>query len=935
MTRSPASAQEAWLSPLATRKSPAPEAVKLSESDDEISPTSSVEGFLSPSRFHFSSPEANKLLEYGGLSEDRSQRPACKIAAVTFLALLWCCGCFSWVSLVQSSLDPVLVVPPLTSPSGIARSAFEKIYKRDWGAQPSLWVVLEAANSKRPTHNNRGELDSHSFADDTSVVYEQGKHFIYDLSYELEDRFRNNGASSVKITSYYSLQEQGLDYMARNLVTPDGSKTLVQIQYIKVELGDTAEMKLKQFILEFGQQNQPQNLNIHYTGQTWHGSLRMARSKVLLMSGSLVLLLLAFLLGPLGAQGPVTRWDSLILVSLATSLSAGSTVFRVVTSTSSPLALSSMLMITLFLTVYYSKVQLDCSINSNTDVTWVIYRSGGVLIASFGSLSAVSSPTLQTVGAANTVAVASCVIFHAILLPSLLKANGTWLRLSKRTLLHESPPTTSLTSRPCSYVLFCITTTALLLAACRAPVALKRISLDGSSRSGFLSGDSSNPFHAMGETVGYGRLTPIRILFDGVQKNQSVVTLAGYDIQQMVLEELIGISLDGSEVKPSHPGQEMGATHIGEEYAEVQLLIKELVSTLRQFKEEQQRLFDVYHQRREELWAHRQMKEESDADDTRCEYPVNSGISSTTYTGIAMLENLRIPQSLYSAANICRGMEPRCPSEALNLLNVIEDETTPPHRLATYVIATLGVDPFSKAGIQWLRLARETIERLQADPRVLGGVKVYIDGGQAAAMYDYDAHQAELLPKQLLIVGLVTAVALCIALRSLLLPLKIVATTLLTMVATIGAFSMVHDEPFVWTDQYPSVSGFSVVLLCTLCCTSKLVSVIARDEQDRSNGISSSLIVSTKLLSAFMVLLSLAISMSAKKPIVWPLLVVTALCLEMLWVPPTKVKTEQATGHGTTSIQDGCRLASGQGTYEAKDDLGKKFEMFLLSPGAP
>ncbi|CAB9525014.1 expressed unknown protein [Seminavis robusta] len=931
--------QEVWLSPIAEKKSSAPDALKLTESEDEISPIS----LLSPPRhFSFSTPKAsrnnhdNDNWQLGQLSKSGLLKRH-KVAAVAVSSLIWFWGCVAWISLLQASTDPIVIVPPPTSPSSVARAAFDKVYKRDWGAHPSLWVVLEASDSRRssaPTLNSQGEVESHSFADDTSLIYEQGKHFSYDLAYDLESQFHVNGTPSVKITSYYSLQEQGLDYVARNLVTPDGSKTLVQIQYIQDEIGGSGVLKLKQKILRFGQQNQPSYLNIHYTGMHWNPSLNMTNTQLSLICAAVVLLLEAVLFMGIGVGNQSALWGVLILASMATTMSLSSLALNYLTTTTvSPLSLSSMAMVCLVLSVYYSKFSLD-NIGFN-GASGTILRSGGILMASFASLYTVTaSPVLQSVSVATTTVVTICTAFHALIAPRLLDDNSTdrvdCMGATQPQLQEDSELKPSQWSNLRKLVPLCMSTLLLLSMSSRAPSVLTSISLDSPNPTRFLVGDSQNHFYLTGETVGHGRLTPYRLLFDGTgpDRNQSMISLAGYDIQQMVLGELEGISLDGNEPSQKPPGLE-DFTPIGEQYKEVQHLIKQLVSTLRRFKEEQQRQFDLYHKKRQDLWTQIEMQEESDLEDIRCEFPVNAGIETTTYSGIAVLDNLRIPQSLYNAANICRGMEPRCPSEALHLLNVIEDETTPSHHLATYISAILGVNPLSREGNQWLILARETIERLQEDPRVLGGVKVFIDS-PAGRWYDFQKFQVEILPRQLLTVVGVVVVSLLVALQSFGSPLRIFMTASLTTAAAIGMGS--------WLERSGSMDS-TVVLACILAVTSTLVSEVGRFQQHNApNALTvDPVLSSTRVISACFLVLSFGTSVAAKQLVVWPLLVVAALLFDAMWLQGLALPFVSTLGWSKSSRKN-LRSKRSDLSYDNMDpdeDNAVKFDKFILSPQAP
>jgi hypothetical protein len=105
----------------------------------------------------------------------------------------------------------------------------------------------------------------------------------------------------------------------------------------------------------------------------------------------------------------------------------------------------------------------------------------------------------------------------------------------------------------------------------------------------------------------------------------------------------------------------------------------------------------------------------------------------TQYQGISVLKNHRIPFSLYDTAKLCSMIEPHCPIEVLHLLALEDKLSTSQDGYSTIITATLGMDPFSEKGIQWLFAARETIRRLQRG-RMLGGIEVHLSGSVAVVV---------------------------------------------------------------------------------------------------------------------------------------------------------------------------------------------------------
>lgn len=936
---------------------PAPGAVHVSESYDDISPTSSVVSSDSfsydtprqtkqPSKPFFFSPATNRNamvpasqleLQHGYMVTDCKPRRKQTVTVAVFMALFWIWGAWSWRSFQEKSQDPIPLVAPPNSPSAMAKEAFAKLYKRDWGADPSLWIMLDASTTKRINLiRDKNPEDSHSFTDDTSAAYEEGKQFCCDLAEHLKEKFQHNGTASVRLTNYYSLQEEGLDYIARHFVTPDGSKTIVQIEFIQKEMGIKGIQNLKESILEFSRQNQPSYLDTHFTGLYWYGSLHKEYSITVCFWLSLWLSLAGVLIHHIfGIRNRALQWGVMTSASLATALSGSAILMtHVVTIPCTPTTLSAIVALSLLLSLHFSKLQVDKRNKETKEVHATIVHCSCVQQSMFiGTFFCI--PSLQNVSAAAA-AVSLCqVCFHRLVADYVLP--GGTVALQPALNQPTNQPQTGQKPRISSVITLCASFPFLLFLALQArrlnvslPQALLLDPLDDAARSQFRS---------IGESMGHGRLTPYRILFDGHKRNQTVVSLNGYDIMQMVVDELRGISL--SETDTSEKLEELselsaGSTHVGESYSEVQHLIRDVVRHLKRLRTEQQEEFDLYHKQRHEHWQLQQDQEESDIEDFRCDYNLNK---VTAYSGIAMLENLRIPQSLYNAANICRSMEPRCPSEALHLLNVFEDETTTPDRLATFVDVNLAVDPFSKKGQKWLELARNTVQRLQADPRILGGVEIHI-AGAAAEYHDSQAdHHENLL--QLLIVASVTLLTLAISLRSATTPIWSLATHGTALVVTLGLAVLIYQDGVLnWThiaafeSAEEAEQSSYLPIVCFLATALVLTSEITWQRGHKQSSMTNLALVSLFLL-AILIWCSV---ISAGGLSHWPLLVVINLFADGLIQSLVKTSLAIDLFGYTKSPGQGNSLHFTSDEHEKQkqnEAFLQKFEELLKSPHAP
>ena len=966
-----------------------PPAVKLREEDDELSPTSVLaspsSGFVSPSAKHFSfaSPVATKRTtpnrgggiftpkatyyqtpqQHGFLSVEKPRgNKRTKLITVIATVLLSTLGTLAWQNLKRQSELPLPVIPPPGSPSALAQEAFAKLYSRDWGATPSLWIVLEASFDKVKTRAKQDEREgdeSHSFTDDTSMIYLEGKMYYFGLTEYLNQKYGKEETAPVRTTSYYSLQDHGLDYMARTMVTPDGSKTMIQIQYLPDELGGSMGVEeLKQTILNYGKESPSSLLDMHYTGAQW----RVPSSKDATLATLGMMSFLVTIGGIVGSyiwgqDHPNMLWAMLATASMTTTLSLSSIVqywtISVFAVQSTPPALSTMTMACLILSIYYSKIQVDSYRQYKALGKSVILQSGAILLVMFSSFYVLlPSPTLQSIGYAQVWTVASSMLFHIGVVPHLwdytpyAKAERNRVCPSPMTKIKSQRMSLDNSSNRKNFYW------TLFLLCLFAPIAYQ------SKRAfSFKSLDTFIPKELLeqGMSMGHGRMTPFRIVFDGGKSKISMTSLNGYDIVQLVVDELIGIaipndSIDGNEdeLSPEDESSLQGSTHVGEAYAEVQHLIKDFVDRLAQFKERQQEEFDHHHRRRQKQWGLIDEREEGSLfEHGASNYKANSGISATSYTGLSVLENSRIPQALYSAADVCRSMEPRCPSEALHLINYLEDETTTSDQMATYVTVNLGTDPFSSKGAEWLRLARETTQRLQEDPRVLGGVEVHIDG-IAARMQDFHTSQNETMPRMLLFAFMSIFVASVVLLRSITAALRVVLTTVVSMAVAAGIGVFVYkDDVLNWVSlgmlsSASRMAGDADLSFAIPACMVLPVFLLVSDTlwlyRPRSQS-EETLTAAAKATMCTIILMRVCFFSNDSKPSM--LMVGTALAVDLLFfrrllLPAVAALVPRSSGGNLSAKSSSQELLVGgsRGSLNNNDYL-KKYEEFVRSPRAP
>jgi uncharacterized membrane protein YdfJ with MMPL/SSD domain len=173
-------------------------------------------------------------------------------------------------------------------------------------------------------------------------------------------------------------------------------------------------------------------------------------------------------------------------------------------------------------------------------------------------------------------------------------------------------------------------------------------------------------------------------------------------------------------------------------------------------------------------------------------------VGLTQYGDIAVLKNARIPFSLYHAAKICNIMKPYCPIEVLHLLDYVDTVATSPDKYATFVTATLGVDPFSDDGTRWLQDARETIDRLEKGG-LLSGIKVHIQGSAAIAVDAVDS-VLDSFPTVIGVTMLVVFVLMGLFFGSVVVPLRSVVSISMTLGFVFGLAVLVYQHGILnWT----------------------------------------------------------------------------------------------------------------------------------------
>jgi uncharacterized membrane protein YdfJ with MMPL/SSD domain len=328
-------------------------------------------------------------------------------------------------------------------------------------------------------------------------------------------------------------------------------------------------------------------------------------------------------------------------------------------------------------------------------------------------------------------------------------------------------------------------------------------------------------FHLLGEQVGYGRMNPVRILFDArfVTGNatQSMTSEGGFSAMHLVVDELLKIEASAmSGTTPSLSSTTTGATKLSGAFRRLAPMSRRLIA--RSLSADTESRVDVashliqrmssnstagdpaylWHQRDDQRFDFVPDRRNSGGRGRVVPPPLRKP-SRTVYNGIAVLQNTRIPHSVFVTAKLCSQMKPHCPLELLHVIDAVDRvSTSPDGGRATYVTATLGVDPFSDQGVAWLVSARRLIDQLEESGK-LQGVKVHVQG---TAAIEHDAQQAvyRSFPWMVLITTVAVFLLMGASFRSVFLPLRSVFSIGLTLAFTFGLSVLVYQNGIAeWT----------------------------------------------------------------------------------------------------------------------------------------
>ena len=254
-----------------------------------------------------------------------------------------------------------------------------------------------------------------------------------------------------------------------------------------------------------------------------------------------------------------------------------------------------------------------------------------------------------------------------------------------------------------------------------------RPSLVGASLDDILppSSPSLHAYHHLASRFGHGVISPYKIVFDHSDDEKSIDTDPGFRLMHKVMVEFAQVDLE-NETREEEAEEEM-ETIAG-------LAAVNLDSIPQRIEDGQmaEHLTEVM----DELYGPSPIADSTGRGGEGVGRRDSKPLARTVYNGIPILRNNQVPYPLYLGARICREKQHHhCNLELLHHFTAMRDVMTSSDRMTTYVLATLGVDPFSKYGLAWLMAARMKIREMERNGD-LGGYRVNIVGGAAL---EYDA----------------------------------------------------------------------------------------------------------------------------------------------------------------------------------------------------
>jgi uncharacterized membrane protein YdfJ with MMPL/SSD domain len=835
---------------------------------------------------------------------------------IILVLLVWPWGYISLHAFEQRTDSTFHPIPG--SPSQLALEAFSNRYQTAWMDPMSQPIVILLQGKPINTTSNASTTDSYSLTDPGSPAYTAAYLFTRKLnqtlqSYcwpDLETHACRNG-TWLKMTTYYSLIEEGLPILAQGLTTADGSAQVVQLNYMLPSSyyhnsKEASNMKSDKYNSDnegnSSTADDKNNQNISsstYNGKHYHNKKTIVRQLIQVLEDTshnltspyftvsftgwdlfqrdlsvsaksdarrmdhwvlpMALMLLAM---ALPRAHPAYVW-MIPFVSVLSTVAVWSIIMRFVVNKIQitqfvpnimmSLTLGMGIDYTLFLMSRYLEETSYANLstehqafyaqagNRREAVLTMMIRGGHVLILSgttlmctFLGLCVFPLPIMKAVGVGASVAIASSLFVNLTLVPALLytpigdyvikkhdlcgghgnhnssnsissnnddrtesdytevtalvsasqqtrrplesaappnRPHQFWHRLSRNWLLH-----------PYKSVILLFLILQLLI----APVAKYATKVHTSfALDRFIPSDSPalQTYHDLVDRVGSGRLNPYQILFDGSGKNTSVVTSVSFDVMHKVIDKLMEVDhkLESSASLALQQSSGEIADNILAD--DCQLMTTDGLHSSLDIAATN---VDAWNQCITASLS--QQQESSDTVSINNDHQY-SHAHRTQYNGI----------SVFVAARACDSMIPGpCPIDYFHELNQVYKRITTNDTCTTFVTVTLGMDPLSEEGVEWLAQARKAVDALQQDGS-LNGIQVSIVG-YAGITTDAIHAVYRMFPTM---IGVTTVVVICLMsvfFQSFFSSIRSMLSIGLTLLFSIGTSVLVHQRGVLnWT----------------------------------------------------------------------------------------------------------------------------------------
>jgi RND superfamily putative drug exporter len=728
-----------------------------------------------------------------------------KIILVVVVVILWPLGFVAFKGLSPKT-DSSFRKPIPKSPSALAEAALERKFPN--GIQdplnPSIFVVLHSTNKSAPVIEN---------------------HYVQNRSLELQDYLRSTmmihqgnesnatNQTTIKVTSYFSFQQQNLTLLGRPFVSSNKQTTLLEVQYATSSDADSNKTAFTNYLIERLNnyfQSPPVPIEISMTGLKYFSNdLRQSTQQDLKRMDMIVLPLALVLVGiALLGNSCMTKGFYLIwiipLCGMITTVSAWSLVTNVLAdhvqitqftpSIMMSLTLGMGIDYTLFLLARYLERRQDESkypcasvvenkANAILDMLQhgglVVVVSGCTLLCTFLGLIGLPLVMLQSVGVGAAIAIASAIITNLIVVPSLLYTPLGDLIFSPNvdTAVNETEDP-SLPSGDRDVYEGEDRMTHPLLHEDRGTdePQLEQVIQPRKSVWIWLSRHILHPYKSI-----ICLLLLSQFLFGPLAWNTIRLKSTDISFESLLPSNAPSLLAYRQLYDLGGPGR----------LAPFRILLD---GTSKNATIDSENGFDAMHELIREL-KHLETSISNRHSDTTSSSGISGSLPTASFSGIAIVENIPIPYPFYLASKRCSGVKSFfCNVEVVRALNVIAKSVTSNDRMATFLTVALSDNPFSDSAVQWLDLARKRIKALQSEGP-LRDFDVHIEG-TAAIAHDAVTAVYSIFPWVIAITVTFVFVLLGLFFGSIVPPLRSVVSISCTLSASFGLAVLVYQDEF-------------------------------------------------------------------------------------------------------------------------------------------